>query len=791
MAKYYEDIAASSQFKLPVKNMSNAKDTHTIIQISPLTHPKRKRTELLIGLLAFILIVGITTLALSLIGVESVLFFVLLNINILLLALVLFLVARNGIKLLLERRRGVIGSRLRTRLVVTFMLLSLIPTSMMFIASTRAVQSAVDYWFRNRIDSYIQMALGVGAQYVDGLANFLQRQSQSILHDLEKQKFNPDSPGMEEYLKEREQTLPYALFGIITAEGSRLCWFFNGDAELTWQEVQTRVNWRDNGTANSYRAVFQPGQDGDYIFGIYPFPDNMNNASPTADPAAGGQGTAVEDAPLLYPESAPGSALSPEDSTQSAFLVLALRLEQGTLYRLDNLARGSSEYRDLKELRRPFKATFYFFLALIALIITLGAMWVGFRLSKQLIQPLQALMDGTERIAKGDLSIRFSDSGSDEMALLIQSFNRMTDDLEQSRRRITASNEKLAERTNYIETVLNSVAAGVISLDADERISTVNKAACAIFSLKPENFIGKHPSDLLHGKQAETITQLLEQIRRSPGLPQQRQMNVALQNREWKLLITATALTRTDGAFNGVVAIFEDVTDLEKAQRMAAWREVSRRIAHEIKNPLTPIKLSAQRLERKFGEAVNNPSFSQCTRLIVNQVEQLQEMVEEFSSFAKLPEVNLRRDNLTNLLEELQLLFANSHSSIHWQLKIDANLPEIEMDRAALHRVFLNIMANAADALRNQENGTVKIVAAFKQEQRVVQVEISDNGPGLNNEELDRLFEPYFSKKKDGTGLGLTIVKSIVNDHRGYVRARNGTDCGAVITVELPVAEGN
>ncbi|MBQ4132476.1 MAG: HAMP domain-containing protein [Desulfovibrionaceae bacterium] len=780
--------------------MPTNKDTHTIIQISPITQVerKRKRTEFLIGVLAFILIVGITTLALSLIGVESVLFFVLLNINILLLALVLFLVVRNGIKLLLERRRGVIGSRLRTRLVVTFMLLSLIPTTMMFIASTRAVQSSVDYWFRNRIDSYIQMALGVGAQYVDGISGFLKQQSNLIAHELSERKLQPGSSELEQFLREREQSQPYALIGIISADGSKGSWSFNGEADLAWQDVQTRINWADDAQEANYRSVFQPGQDGDYIFAVQPLPlSDENNAKDAGKDISDSPGSTIRSAPASAPFSplsqSPGpqrsNATLPDAGRSNYYLILSLRLDQGTLYRLDSLARASSEYRDLKELRRPFKTTFYFFLALIALIITLGAMWVGFRLSKQLSQPLQALMDGTERIAKGDLSIRFDDSGADEIALLIQSFNRMTDDLEQSRQRITASNEKLEERTNYIETVLNSIAAGVISLDADEKIGTVNKAACAIFNLKPEDFIGKHPSDLLRGKQALVITQLLEQIRRSPGLPQQRQMNVTLQKREWRLLITATALVGADGSFNGVVAIFEDVTDLEKAQRMAAWREVARRIAHEIKNPLTPIKLSAQRLERKFGEEVSNPSFTQCTRMIVSQVEQLQQMVEEFSSFAKLPEVTLRRDNLASLLEELHLLFANSHSSINWGLQLDPGLPEVDMDRAALHRVFMNILANAADALRNRENGQVTMAAAFKAEQGVVQIEISDNGTGLDSEELDRLFEPYFSKKKDGTGLGLTIVKSIIKDHRGYVRARNGVDSGAVITVELPVAE--
>ena len=729
-------------------------DEHTIITIAPKTEAdrKRKRKELIIGVFAFLLVVGLTTLTLSLVGVESVMFFVLLNINILLLALVLFLVIRNGIKLLLERRRGVLGSRLRTRLVVTFMLLSLIPTTMMFIASTRAVQSSVDYWFRNRVDSYIQMALSVGAQYVDSVSGFLQTQCLSMQEHLQAGKISPASEEMTHFIDRRKHELPYALIGLAMADGTTLNWNFKGDAQQAWDEAKTRINWNDWLNGNTYRSIFQPGQDGDYVFGLQPLPRL-------------------------------GSAETP------GFLVLSLRMEQGTLYRLDNLARGSSEYRDLKELRRPFKSTFYFFLALIALIITLGAMWVGFRLSKQLTQPLQALMEGTERIAKGDLSIRFDDRGTDEVALLIQSFNRMTDDLEQSARRIRASNEKLADRTQYIEAVLNSVAAGVISLDTDERISTVNKAACVIFELRPEDFIGKHPSELLRGKPAETVKILLEQVRRAPGLPQQRQLNITLRGRKWKLLISCTALVGTEGTFNGVVAIFEDITDLEKAQRMAAWREVARRIAHEIKNPLTPIKLSAQRLERKFGQEVNNPTFSQCTELIVSQVEKLQQMVEEFSSFAKLPEVSPKTGSLGPLLEELTLFFATSHSKIAWELTLDPNLPNIEMDQNALHRAIMNILTNAVEALEETSAPAVKIKASYRPEQSMVQIEIEDNGAGLSPEELDRLFEPYFSHKKDGTGLGLAIVKSIVSDHHGYVRAKNNPAGGAIISIELPVDE--
>ena len=731
---------------------------HTILSVAPTRDKtkKRRRNEFLLGGALFLLVIFLTTVTLSLVGVDSVLFVVLLNINILLLMLVLFVVVRNGIKLLIERRRGVLGSRLRTKLVVTFMLLSLIPTTMMFIASTKAVQSAVDYWFRSRTESYLQMALGVGTQYVDGISNFLRQQGFAIANTALTHKIDPVSEKMAKLLDSRRAELNFALSGVLLADGNLLHWEGAEDALTAWNEVKSRVVWTE---ASTFNSIFQQGQDADYAFGLEPLP----------------KGSSEIDA---------------------GYIVLAFRLEQGTLYRLDRLARGSSEYRDLKELKNPFKTTFYFFLALIALIITLGAMWVGFRLAKELTQPLMALMEGTERISKGDLSIRFDDKGTDEIGLLIQSFNRMTEDLEQSDKRIRSinddlslSNEKLAERSRYIETVLNSVAAGVISLNKEERISTVNKAACLIFNLRRENFLGKHPTELLKGQQGEFIAQLLAQIRKTPGVKHQRQMTVDLGDKEWKLLITGTALVGADGEFNGAVAIFEDITDLEKAQRMAAWREVARRIAHEIKNPLTPIKLSAQRLERKFGPEVNSPTFTQCTELIVRQVEQLQQMVEEFSAFAKLPEVSLKRGQLRPLLEELVLLFRNSHSNIQWNLNIESDLPDLNMDYASLYRAFLNILTNAAEALQGCENPEVQINVAFKPEQNVIQIDFADNGPGLSSEELLRLFEPYFSQKKDGTGLGLTIVKSIVSDHHGYVRAKS--EDGAVVTVELPTDATN
>jgi two-component system nitrogen regulation sensor histidine kinase NtrY len=275
-------------------------------------------------------------------------------------------------------------------------------------------------------------------------------------------------------------------------------------------------------------------------------------------------------------------------------------------------------------------------------------------------------------------------------------------------------------------------------------------------------------------------------MRTSPGSLWQRQIDLPVRGRLLRLLVTVVPLQSEQGGRAGTVAVFEDITELEKIQRLAAWREVARRIAHEIKNPLTPIKLSAQRLQRRFGELAQDTVFDECTELIVRQVERLQQMVTEFSSYAKLPEVVLRPDFLAPLLEEVVGLFANTQRGIAWKLVFETPIQEFPFDREGLRRVFINLLTNAAEALAGREDGEVVVTAGHDRAGGIVRVSVADNGPGFSQREAARLFEPYFSSKQTGTGLGLTIVRSIVSDHFGLVRCAARSPQGSVFTVELP-----
>ncbi|MFW5932409.1 MAG: sensor histidine kinase, partial [Desulfohalobiaceae bacterium] len=279
----------------------------------------------------------------------------------------------------------------------------------------------------------------------------------------------------------------------------------------------------------------------------------------------------------------------------------------------------------------------------------------------------------------------------------------------------------------------------------------------------------------------------LDRLRHSPQTHWQKQLDIQLGDSQRKLLINALSLRSDQGESLGMVMVFEDITELDRMQRMEAWREVARRIAHEIKNPLTPIKLSAQRLERRYASQVQEEAFSQCTGLIVRQVEHLQQMVQEFSSFAKLPEVSPEKDSLQPLLQEVVGLFQNSHADIQWSLEMDRELPEFKFDRLGLKRVLINLLTNASEVLKDQPQPRIEIRAGQDSESGLISIQVRDNGPGFSPEEQSRMFEPYFSRKKGNTGLGLTIVKSIVTDHQGYVRVQPNQPKGSIFIVELPV----
>lgn len=714
---------------------------------------RRRKREYVFALFFIVLIVGMTWAELKYLSGDYYLILNLLILNVALLLGMIFYVARNAVRLMLERRRRVLGSKLRTRLVLAFISLSLIPTALIYLVSVKFVQTSVDYWFKGQVEESMEQALELGRAFYGSAQDRLERRGSVMISEIIKNEYAWGGKGMDRYLNKKFEEYDLSLVGVINSEGNEQNTHATAQWSSAWPEIKEKIDWQSlKADPRSWTTIIpKPGSD--LVLGV-----------------------------------------SPVDEGRTGYLVIGETVGQGLLHRLDQIVRGLDEYKKLKTRKYPWKMNLYLTLGVMALLIILGAIWFGFRLAKELSAPVQALAAGTERIGRGDLSVRLEDRSDDELGFLVQSFNRMAEDLESSQESVQQANERLAQqnqelerRGQYIEAVLNNITSGVISMDAEGRIGTVNTAAEDILGIPGGLLIGRAPNDLLSGDFATMMQEALSRLKAKSDGVWQRQIDLPVRGKVVKILVSVVALKVAGGRDAGHVAVFEDITELEKIQRLAAWREVARRIAHEIKNPLTPIKLSAQRLQRKYAKSVGEPVFDECTELIVKQVERLQNMVTEFSAYAKLPEVQPRPDLLAPLLEEVSAMFENTHREIHWDLRFKSPIREFPFDREGLRKVLINLFTNAAEALKDSYDGEVDVSVGHIPDRNVVIIEVADNGPGLPADS-SRLFEPYYTDKKGGTGLGLTIVRSIISDHGGTVQVRPQEPRGTVFTVTLPDA---
>ncbi len=713
----------------------------------------RRQRELTVGAAVFAVMLILIFIQLQYIGSGSVIFFALFNLNAILLVGILFIVLRNGVKMVLERKRRIIGSRLRTRLVLAITGMTLVPCLIMFLVTAQFVKLSVDFWFKNQVESSMDAATELAGNILKSTGERLKGQAENILQEITERGYIWGGPNMDAFLDRKSREYRLALIGYLDREKFERNWHPTSRVGNSWQSVKETAIWPDI-AGQGYKYYLSEATYGDFMYGI-----------------------------LAIKQGADG------------YLVLGEDMGYGFQAKLERIAGGSGEYKQLRNLKSNLKGMLYLTLSVLTGLITMSIIWFAFKVAKEMTDPIMALVGATGRLAKGEENVHIEDSSSDELGILVQSFNSMASEIITNRRELTETNALLGQQNlvldqqrQYVETVLDNLAAGVMSFDPGWNITTANKAACNILERGLADMLGKNVRQMLNEQEMESIMDIPIILAQNPHTQIQRSMRHVRGGQNRTLLVIVAGLSAADGTLSGAVVVFEDVTEMEKMQRTAAWQEVARRIAHEIKNPLTPIKLSAQRLEKRYAKIVGDPVFNQSTELIVSQVEQIQAMVQEFSAFAKMPDISLKTGNPAKLLADTFIIFQTSFPGIKWTLQADA-LPDIEMDASALQRAFMNLFTNAAEALDKVEAPAVFIRAEVDERLRLIRIEIGDNGPDLlTDEERDRLFEPYFSRKKGGTGLGLTIVRSIITAHRGYVRASRLENGGTMITVELPLA---
>jgi two-component system nitrogen regulation sensor histidine kinase NtrY len=480
------------------------------------------------------------------------------------------------------------------------------------------------------------------------------------------------------------------------------------------------------------------------------------------------------------------NALVKLDRFIDIFLYVSRFVEPGVLLHVERTRRAVKQYEELEGKRSEIEITFAMMFVLVALMLLMAAIWIGLIFATRLVRPISDLVIAAEHVRSGDLNARLDEGGeSDEIGTLNRAFNRMTEQLGAQRDGLVEANRQLDERRHFIETVLAGVSSGVIGLDASGRVNVANRAAMGLLSAGADDVIGRRLDDLI-----PECGELLQQAFARPDQAVDGQIILHRRPTSQTLFVRLSPEGDTEEQ-NGYVVTFEDITELLSAQRKAAWSDVARRIAHEIKNPLTPIQLAAERLRRKYlGEISSDPAtFEACTDTIIRQVGDIGRLVDEFSSFARMPAPVMKQEDLTDICRASMVLFENAHREISFRSNFPATPVDLACDRHQVGQALTNLMQNAVDAIEgrrslaagNQAPGEIAIEVAV--EEGYIIVSISDNGLGLPSSERDRLTEPYVTTREKGTGLGLAIVRKIMEDHGGTIRLEDSDSGGARVSL--------
>jgi hypothetical protein len=662
--------------------------------------------------------------------------------------------ARNLLKLYAERRAGVAGSKFRTRLVVVSLLLSFLPVIAMFWFSYGLMNRSIDKWFSQPVEEVRADTAAMSSLLYDYAGQNATSEAQSITESEEFQSALT-AGNISEANEELREHIP-------TLQGGFVVVLANGDAATS---LNTPAQW-----------------------------SAMKNAFPV-QPALRGEHPHFEWGQIDY-------VVAATPFPHGAVLV-AMPLPQKFAETARQIQESQQRYIELAAKRKLFRRTYIGFLLLLTVLVLFASTWLALLLSKLVNRPVAALAAGTEAISKGQLDYRVDIRATDELGELVQSFNSMAEQLESSRRQIEASsrdvgaaNAALEGRRRYIETVLESIPTGVISIDAARRVTLANAAFSRMFYLERVQYVS--PASLVNLPlrevvPAEVLADLEPLLRRADRMGiTAATMELALPRAKLNVAVTVSTLSHTAEGL-GYVLVFEDLSDLLRAQKQAAWREVARRVAHEIKNPLTPIALSAERIHRHLSrgtapDAASLEIIRSCAETIGKAAETVRALVDEFSVLARFPASRPQPASLNDLVENTLVMFNGRLEGIRVRTELAQDLPAVMADPEAIKRALANLVDNAAEAMQDAIVKEITISTSLVASRDAIELSVSDTGAGVSRDVKERLFLPYFSTKQRGTGLGLAIVSRIVEDHHGSIRIEENKPVGSRFVIELPVA---
>ncbi|HEW81001.1 MAG TPA: HAMP domain-containing protein, partial [Nitrospirae bacterium] len=454
--------------------------------------------------------------------------------------------------------------------------------------------------------------------------------------------------------------------------------------------------------------------------------------------------------------------------------------------KMESIQDSFHEYIQMKVQQNPVRFLYFLILVIATLLVIFMALWVSIRIAKGITVPIQSLAEATETVAHGNLNFRIALKRDDEIGLLINSFNKMLDDLQDGKQSLEMAYRESDRRRLGMETILESIKSGVIFFDRSGKIMTLNNAACSMLNVKRGSIEGKGHKDLMSTLQSSELGSMVKRLIEKGFGSVEKELHIYIHGRPMDLRVYITIIKDSEEKLVGTLAVFDNLTEIIMAQRALAWQEVAKRIAHEIKNPLTPIRLSAERLLKKWNDKADDfgSVLNRSTKTIVHEVNSLRSLVDEFSRFGKMPKINLEPINIKMIIEEVTELYSDL-KEIEMISSINEEMPDIEVDKKQIKMALINLIDNAIQAKTEK----IWLSAFHNIDFDLIRIEIADDGAGIKEEDKDKLFFPYFSTKKEGTGLGLAIVNSIISKHRGYIRVQDNEPRGTRFIIELPMAQ--
>lgn len=671
---------------------------------------------------------------------------ILLNIDLILALALGAVMARRMVRVWAQKRWGRAGSRLHIRLVILFSMVAVIPAILVAIFAGFFLNFGIESWFSDRVRTAVNESEAVARAYLREHQRNIQGDVVAMANDLNQAairarrdpRFFSRYVGAQAALRSLTETL------VVDGNGRII--------------VRSGLNYsleREIGNRENIQKIIGRLESGNVVM------------------LGDGTGDRIRAGIKL-------------GAYVDAYLFVGRFVEAQVLEHLSRTEGAANQYNQLERSRDTLQIKFLLVFVLVAVLLLLAAVWLGWSVATQLATPISNLIGAAERVRKGDITARVSDTAaSDEIGTLSRAFNRMTSQLEIQQQGLIEANRELDERRRFTETVLEGVSAGVIGLDKEGNIHLPNRSASELLATELEEHVGKPLGDVI-----PELRNLLDRSRKNPHRAAHDEIALLRDGGERRLLAYIRAEQGADELF-GFVVTFDDVTELLAAQRTAAWADVARRIAHEIKNPLTPIQLSAERLRRKYlNEIESDPEvFSACTETIVRQVEDIGRMVDEFSAFARMPRPDFRSIDLAELSREVFFLESNRYRDIDYRLDVPDESIYLRCDRQQVGRALTNILKNAAeavtavDAASRGDQWKGEIGLSLSGDPGKICLVVSDNGKGLPSQSRERLTEPYVTTRDGGTGLGLAIAKKVMEDHNGELLMQNGSEAGACVSL--------